>query len=86
VWLSVLLYIVGIALSHAIVLPNAKAMNALMDELAVGPPPGAAGAAGGPPPQALELEERGKRQAMVAMVLDCILVVIVFLMVFKPGV
>jgi uncharacterized membrane protein len=86
VWLSVLLYIVGIALSHAIVLPNAKAMNALMDELAVGPPPGAAGAAGGPPPQALELEERGKRQAMVAMVLDCILVVIVFLMVMKPGV
>ncbi|HET7654443.1 MAG TPA: DUF2269 family protein [Acidimicrobiales bacterium] len=88
VWLSVLLYIVGIALSHAIVLPNAKAMNALMDELAAGPPPGAAGAgaAGGPPPQALELEERGKRQATVAMVLDVILVVIVFLMVMKPGV
>lgn len=84
VWLSVLLYIVGIGLSHAIALPNAKAMNALMDELAVGPPPGTA--AGGPPPQALELEERGKRQATVAMVLNVLLVVIVFLMVMKPGV
>jgi uncharacterized membrane protein len=83
VWLSVVLYIVGIGLSHAIVLPNAKAMNALMDELAVG---GAPGAAGGPPPQALELEERGKRQATVAMMLDVLLVVIVFLMVMKPGV
>lgn len=84
IWLSVLLYIVGIGLSHGIVIPNAKRMNALMEELAVGPPPGAA--AGGPPPQAIELEERGKRQGVVAMVLDCILVVIVFLMVFKPGV
>jgi uncharacterized membrane protein len=82
VWLSVLLYIVGIGLSHAIVLPNARRINALMDELAVGGAPGA----GGPPPQALELEERGKRQATVAMVLDLILVVIVFLMVMKPGV
>jgi hypothetical protein len=51
-------------------------------ELAAGGAPGA----GGPPPQALELEERGKRQATVAMVLDLILVVIVFLMVMKPGV
>jgi uncharacterized membrane protein len=82
VWLSVLLYIVGIGLSHAIVLPNARRINALMDELAAGGAPGA----GGPPPQALELEERGKRQATVAMVLDLILVVIVFLMVMKPGV
>jgi uncharacterized membrane protein len=82
VWLSVLLYLVGIGLSHAIVLPNARRINALMDELSVAGAPGA----GGPPPQALELEERGKRQATVAMVLDLILVVIVFLMVMKPGV
>lgn len=85
VWLSVLLYLVGIGLSHAIVIPNARAMNALLDELAAGPPPAGAGApAGGPPPQALELEERGKRQAMVSMILDVLLVVIVFLMVMKP--
>lgn len=81
VWLSVLLYIVGIGISHGMLMPNTKRMNALMDELAAGPPPGA----GGPPPQAVELEERGKRQAMISMVLNLLLVVIVALMVAKPG-
>ena len=80
--LSLTLYIVAIGLVHAIHFKNLKRMNVLMAELAAGPPPGAAG--GGPPPQVAELEARGKQVALVGMVLNVLLVIIVFLMVWKP--
>ena len=58
-------------------------MNRVMAELnAGGPPP--AGAAGAPP-QVAELEERGKRAAMYGGILNVIAVVLVLLMVWKPG-
>lgn len=84
VWLALTIYVVALGLSHSQLLPNVKRMNALMDELAaMGPPP--VGAPAGPPPQAVELEERGKKQAVVSTVLNLMMVVILFLMVFKPG-
>jgi uncharacterized membrane protein len=79
IWVSVLLYVVGLGLSHGMLKPNTKRMNALMAELATMAP------AGGPPPQAVELEERGKRQGLVSTVLDLLVIVITYLMVAKPG-
>ena len=41
VWLAVALYIVGIGLSHGVVMPTVKRMGVLMGELLAGPPPDA---------------------------------------------
>ena len=84
VWLSMALYVVGIGVSHGVMKPAVKRTMALLAELAGtdGPPPGAAG---GPPPQAAELEANGKRMAMAGTFLNLLLVVILVLMVFKPG-
>lgn len=80
VWLSVLLYVVGIGLSHGVMIPGAKRLGALMREMVAGPPP-----AGGPPPQVAEMQTIGQRLGTVGPILDLILVVIIFLMVWKPG-
>jgi hypothetical protein len=55
-------------------------MGVLMREVLAGPPP-----AGGPPPQAGELEQLGQRLGVVGPVLNVILIVILFLMIWKPG-
>jgi uncharacterized membrane protein len=79
---SMLLYIIGIALSHAVMRPALKRMNALQAELAAaGPAPGAAG----PPPQVAELESLGQRVGAVGAALNVLLVVIIALMVWKPA-
>lgn len=86
VWLSTVLYLAGVGISHGLLKPNTKRMNALMAELAtMGPPPAAGPPAGGPPPQVAELEERGKKQGMISMVLNLIVIVATYLMVAKPG-
>jgi uncharacterized membrane protein len=78
---SMLLYIVGIALTHAVLRPAVKRMNALQAELAAtGPAPGA----GGPPPQVAQLESLGQRVGVVAAVLNVLVVIIIALMVWKP--
>lgn len=89
VWLSLVLYVIGVGVAHAVMIPSAKRMNALAAELvAAGPPPMSAGGghAGGPPPQAVEMEAIGKRLAMGGGFLNLLLVVVVALMVFKPGI
>jgi len=84
-WLStsMVLYLVGIAITHAVMIPSTKRMGVLLNELNAGPPPGAG--ATGPPPQVAEVQAVGKRLAMGGMVLNLLLVVILFLMVVKPG-
>ena len=81
--LSILLYLIGIGLSHAILFPSVRKANALAEELSrtEGPPPGAQG----PPPQVVQLEALGKKIGMTDMVLKLILVAVLFLMIFKPG-
>lgn len=80
--ISMLLYIVGIALSHAVLRPAVKRYNAVSAQLAgAGPMP----AAGGPPPEVAEVEALDKRIALVGTILNVLLAVIIFLMVFKPG-
>jgi len=87
VWLSLLLYVIGIGVSHSVLIPAEKRMNALAAELvAMGPPPAGA-PAGGPPPQVVEMEGLEKKKlAPAGMFLNLLVVVVVSLMVFKPGV
>ena len=87
VWLSLVLYVIGISVSHAVLIPAEKRMNALAAELvAMGPPPAGA-PAGGPPPQVAEMEALEKKKlAPAGTFLNVLVVVVVFLMVFKPGV
>jgi hypothetical protein len=80
VWLSVVLYVVGLGLSHGVLMPTVKRMGVLMHEMVDGPPP-----VGGPPPQAVEMEALGKKLGVVGPTLNLILIAILFLMVWKPG-
>lgn len=79
--LSMLLYIVGIGLSHGVLIPSEKKALRLQEEMLDGGGP----SAGGPPPQVAELEQLGKKMAMTGMILNVLMVVVVVLMVFKPG-
>jgi hypothetical protein len=81
IWLSLLLFIAAIGLSHSILIPGHRKINALLLEMEQGPPP-----AGGPPLQVAQIQALGKKQATTAMVLNLILVVIVCLMIWQPGV
>lgn len=95
IWLSIVLYVVALGVSHSVVFPTAKRMNQLMRELvAMGPPPGAAAGAapagppsgaGGPPPQVAELAALGKKIGAGSTALHVLTVVLIGLMVFKPG-
>jgi hypothetical protein len=83
VWLSILIYVAALGFSHAWQIPNAKRMIALGEELnAGGPPPEGAQ---GPPPQVAEMEETGKKLAMGGAILNVALLLVLYLMVFKPG-
>ena len=85
IWLSLLLYAIAIGISHGIMIPTVKKMIALQHELvAMGPPPAGA-PAGGPPPQVAQLEENGKKLGTFGPVLNLIAVVIIGLMIWKPG-
>jgi uncharacterized membrane protein len=82
--LAIVFYLVGIAVSQAIVLPNARRMKDLAAEMvAAGPPP--ADAPPGPPPQVAEMERRGKTLGMSSSFLHLLLVAILVLMIWKPG-
>ena len=63
--------------------PNVKKMHALMRELVTGSP--ASGAGGGRPPQVDELERRARTVGTTGAVLNLLLVVILYLMIWKPG-
>jgi uncharacterized membrane protein len=81
---SIVLYVLGIGLSHGLLIPNVRRIIGLQEELvAMGPPPAGATAAA-PPSQVVELAERGRRVGAVSTVLQLNLVVILMLMVWGP--
>ena len=80
IWLAVVLFVVALGLSHGVMIPTVKRMGVLIREMAAGPPP-----ACGPPPQAAEMAELGKKMGTVGPILDLAVVVVLFLMVWKPG-
>jgi uncharacterized membrane protein len=73
VWLALVLYVVGVGVSHSVMFPSAKKMNELL-----------AAATSGPPPQD-QLDALGKKLAAGGMFLDLLLVVLFVLMIWKPG-
>lgn len=87
--LSIGLFVVAIGISHGLHRPNLKKMLALTRELAeMGPPPDSGD--GGPPsgsgpPQAVELAARGKKAALYGSILNLLVLVLLVLMVWKPG-
>ena len=83
VWLSITVFVLAFATSIGLMAPRARRMIDLQRELVEsGPPP--AGASG-PPPQLLEMERVGKQMGIIGPLLNLALVVILCLMVFKPG-
>lgn len=81
IWLSLVLYVVAIGISHSILIPGHKKINALLAEMEQGPAP-----AGGPPPQAVELQAIGKKMAAAGATLNVFVAIFLILMVWKPGV
>ena len=71
---SFVLYIVAIGLFHGLHLPTVRRINAILKETA-----------GGSQASATELDQLGKKAGMVGGLLNLVTVVIVVLMVFKPG-
>jgi len=61
--------------------PSEKKMGNLMREMIAGGPP-----AGGPRPQVAQLRELGKKVGAASATLNVLLIVIVALMIWKPGV
>jgi hypothetical protein len=83
VTLALVIYIAALGFVHGVLRPNLKRMGELMTELNAGGPPPAG--ASGPPPQVAELEARGKRAGINGTIANLAWVVIVMLMVWKPG-
>lgn len=79
------IYVVAIAVSHAVMFPTLKKMRGNLAELvAMGPPPEGA-MASGPPPQVAAVEALGKRVAIAGIYLNLSVVAVLFMMIFKPG-
>jgi Predicted integral membrane protein (DUF2269) len=81
IWLALLVYAAAIGISHAILIPGHKKVNALLLEMEQGGPP-----AGGPPPQVAQLQATGKRMAAAGATLNVFVVIFLVLMIWKPGV
>jgi hypothetical protein len=82
-WLGVaiILYIVAVCIAFFVLLPNT---GKLVEATAGGPPAGGppAGAPAGPPPHIAALAQKNQR---FGMILTTLLMIIIFLMVVKPG-
>ena len=80
---SFVFYILGVAVARTVIAPTQRHMIELMRELVEVPPGDTAGAV--PPPQVAKLEAAGRRIAAAGGVNHLFLVVILYLMIFKPG-
>ncbi len=82
IWLAMLTYVVALGVNHGLLMPRVRRMLALQRELvSMGAPPEGAST---PPPQVTELEAVGKQVGIIGAALNLAIVVLLFLMVFKP--
>jgi uncharacterized membrane protein len=79
VWLSIIVYVAALAVSYLLMQPRVKEVLALQREMV------SQGPTHGPPPQAAQLGALGKQIAPIGVVLDLALLVILVLMIWKPG-
>ena len=77
VWLSTVLYVAAIGISHGVTLPAARSTKRLLAEVAADPAQGAV--------HGSELGRLDKRLAASSGALHLLAAIIVVLMVFKPG-
>jgi hypothetical protein len=90
IWGSIALYVFYLGVAHGVLRPNLRRMQALLEQLVhMGVPPADPSAAASPPgslpPQVEELQERGRRVGLASAFLNVNVVLILFLMVWKPG-
>jgi hypothetical protein len=82
VWLSMLVYTGALGLSHGVMKPTVKRMIVLMKEMVSAPvgvgSPGSA-------PQAAEMGQLGQTAGVTGAALNFALVVVLVLMIWKPG-
>ena len=80
VWLSIVLYLIALGVSHGVLTRNTRLMIMLMRDMEATPPTG-----GGPPPQVAQLERLGRMQGIGGGTLHLLLVALLALMIWKPG-
>lgn len=78
-WLSLAFFLVAMAVSVTIVMPNHRKINQLLAETEGADP------AAGPPPQLAAIQRLSKQQGPAGALLHVSLVAILVLMVWKPG-
>jgi uncharacterized membrane protein len=81
---ALVLFVAVFAFAFLVQLKNQERMTELATELAAGGPPPAG--ASGPPPQVAEMEGLEKKLGMGGAFLSLMVVVMIYLMVFKPGI
>lgn len=79
VWLSIILYVAALAVSYLLLQPRVKQLLSLQREMVE------AGPTQGPPPQVPQLQAIGKQIGPISGVLHLALLVILVLMIWKPG-
>jgi hypothetical protein len=77
IWGSLVLYLVALGIAHGVMMPSSKRMLELGGKM---------GSGQGGPADVAEMEMLGKRLAAGGMTLNLLVVVLVALMVWKPGV
>lgn len=80
VWLSTLLFVIALGLSHGLLQPNIRKIVEAMREMASGPAPDQSG----PPPQLAVVAQSGRIVGTVGPALNLLMVLILFLMIWKP--
>jgi uncharacterized membrane protein len=80
IWLSMIVFVAALGVSQGLLRPRVNRLEALMQEVVDAGPP-----VGGPPPQAAQMERLGRQIGQIAPLLHLSLIVILVLMVFKPG-
>ncbi|MFN8036667.1 MAG: hypothetical protein U0V73_12105 [Acidimicrobiia bacterium] len=83
VWLSAVVYVASMGVSHGVLTPTVARINALSAEMVAGGPP--PGGPPGPPPQVAQIEELARKIPPAVAYLDVSLVAILALMIWKPG-
>jgi uncharacterized membrane protein len=76
IWLSTVLYVVALGISHSIMIPGHRRLNVLGRQLASGQ---------GGEAEMTEIGKIGKKLAPAGAALDILAIVIIALMVWKPG-
>ena len=80
-WLSIVIYVLAIGLSHGVLMPAVKRMGVLMHEMARRTAAGRRAAARRRP----RWPRSARSSAWRAPILDLSMIAILFLMVYKPG-